>query len=149
LERLHRLGYDGIEIMGEPRKYDPKETRELLKKYNIDCYGSVTIMIKGRDLIHGDPYYREMSQQYVTECIDLVANLGGNLLTLVPSEVGKVVAMADPETEWRWAVEGIRKVADHAAKQKVKIGLEPLNRFETNFLNNHAQALKLAADVGD
>jgi len=100
-------------------------------------------------LIHGDPYYREMSQQYVTECIDLVANLGGSLLTLVPSEVGKVVAMADPETEWKWAVEGIRKVADHAAKHKVRIGLEPLNRFETNFLNNHAQALKLAADVGD
>jgi len=149
LARLQRLGYDGIEIMGEPRKYDVKETRKLLKKYNLECYGSVTIMVKGRDLIHADPYFREMSQQYVKECIDLVADLGGNLLTLVPSEVGKIVAMADPETEWKWAVEGIRKVADHALKKKVKIGLEPLNRFETNFLNRHDQALRLAADVGD
>jgi D-psicose/D-tagatose/L-ribulose 3-epimerase len=149
LARLQRLGYDGIEIMGEPRKYETKETRKLLNKYKIECYGSVTIMIKGRDLIHGDVYYREMSLQYVKECIDLVANLGGSLLTLVPSEVGKVVAMADPETEWKWAVEGIRKAADHAAKKKVKIGLEPLNRFETNFLNRHDQALRLAADVGD
>jgi D-psicose/D-tagatose/L-ribulose 3-epimerase len=149
LARLQKLGYDGIEIMGEPRKYDVKDTLKLLKKYKIECYGSVTIMIKGRDLIHGDVYYREMSLQYVKECIDLVANLGGTLLTLVPSEVGKVVAMADQETEWKWAVEGIRKAADHAAKKKVKIGLEPLNRFETNFLNNHKQALRLASEVGD
>lgn len=148
LERLHRLGYDGIEIMGEPRKYDVKEVRGLLDKYKLECYGAVTIMIKGRDLIHGDVYYREMSQQYVRECIDLVANLGGSLLTLVPSEVGKVVSMADEKTEWNWAVEGIRIVADHAAKKNIRIGLEPLNRFETNFLNRHDQALRLAADVG-
>jgi sugar phosphate isomerase/epimerase len=46
-------------------------------------------------------------------------------------------------------VEGIRQVADHAGKLGIRIGLEPLNRFETNFLNRHDQALRLAADVGD
>lgn len=55
-------------------------------------------MVAGRDLIHADPYFREMSIQYAKECLDLVGALGGNLLTLVPSEVGKIVAMADPET---------------------------------------------------
>ena len=47
LKRLHDLGYDGIEIMGEPRKYDVNEVRGLLDKYNLVCYGSVTIMVKG------------------------------------------------------------------------------------------------------
>jgi D-psicose/D-tagatose/L-ribulose 3-epimerase len=148
LKRLHDLGYDGIEIMGEPRKYDVKEVRGLLDKYKLQCYGSVTIMIKGRDLIHGDVYYREMSLQYVKECIDLVAALGGTLLTLVPSEVGKIVAMSDPDTEWAWAVDGVRKAAEHAAKKNITIGLEPLNRFETNFLNRHDQALALADASG-
>jgi sugar phosphate isomerase/epimerase len=148
LERLHRLGYDGIEIMGEPRKYDVKEVRKLLDKYKLECYGSVTIMVKGRDLIHADPYFREMSLQYVKECIDLVAGLGGSLLTLVPSEVGKIIAMADPDTEWQWAVEGIREAGEYARPHNIRIGLEPLNRFETNFLNRHDQALRLADDVG-
>jgi sugar phosphate isomerase/epimerase len=71
------------------------------------------------------------------------------MMTLVPSEVGKVVAMADPETEWGWAVEGVRKLAKHAATHGIRIGLEPLNRFETNFLNRHDQALKLADDVNE
>lgn len=149
IERLHRLGYDGIEIMGEPRKYDVKEVRGLLEKYKLRCFGAVTIMLAGRDLIHADPYFREMSVTYVKECIDLVEALGGDLITVVPSEVGKIIAMADPETEWKWAVEGIKQIADHARKKKVKIGLEPLNRFETNFLNRHDQALRLAADVGE
>jgi sugar phosphate isomerase/epimerase len=149
IDRLVRYGYDGIQIMGEPRKYDWKQVRGMLDKNKLKCYGSVSIMVKGRDLIHADPYYREMSVQYLKECLDMVHALGGDIFTLVPSEVGKIIAMADPETEWKWAVEGIRKVADHAAKLGIKIGLEPLNRFETNFLNRHDQALRLAADVGD
>ena len=148
MQRLARYGYDGIQIMGEPRKYDWKEVRGLLDQYHLKCYGSVSIMIAGRDLIHADPYYREMTVQYLKECLDMVHALGGDIFTLVPSEVGKILAMADEDTEWGWAVDGIRKVAEHAAKLNIKIGLEPLNRFETNFLNRHDQALRLADDVG-
>ncbi len=148
IDRMKRLGYDGIQIMGEPRKYDWKHVRGLLDKNNLQCFGSVSIMVKGRDLIHADPYYREMTVAYLKECLDMVHALGGKIFTLVPSEVGKIVAMSDPETEWGWAVEGIKQVADHASKLGIRIGLEPLNRFETNFLNRHDQALRLASDVG-
>jgi D-psicose/D-tagatose/L-ribulose 3-epimerase len=148
IDRMKRLGYDGIQIMGEPRKYDWKQVRGLLDKNNLQCFGSVSIMVKGRDLIHADPYYREMTVTYLKECLDMVHALGGKIFTLVPSEVGKITAMADPETEWGWAVEGIRQVADHASKLGIRIGLEPLNRFETNFLNRHDQALRLASEAG-
>jgi sugar phosphate isomerase/epimerase len=148
LARLAKFGYDGIQIMGEPRKYDWKEVAALLKKYNVACQGAVSIMLAGRDLIHGDVYYREMSVKYVKEIIDMISYLGGTILTLVPSEVGKIVAMADPDTEWGWAVEGIKECAAHAKSKGVTIGLEPLNRFETNFLNRHDQALRLMQDVG-
>jgi sugar phosphate isomerase/epimerase len=148
IDRMARLGYDGIQIMGEPRKYDWKAVRALLDANNLKCYGSVSIMLHGRDLIHADPWFREMSVNYLKECLDMVAALGGSIFTLVPSEVGKIVAMADAETEWGWAVEGVRAVADHAAKYNIRIGLEPLNRFETNFLNRHDQALKLVEDSG-
>lgn len=149
IARLARLGYDGIQIMGEPRRYDWKKVRKLLDDHKLHCFGSVSIMIKGRDLIHADPYYRDMAVEYLKEIIDMVSALGGDFFTLVPSEVGKVVAMDTPEQEWKWAVEGIRKVAKHGKKKGIKIGLEPLNRFETNFLNRHDQAIKLMEDVGE
>jgi sugar phosphate isomerase/epimerase len=148
IDRMVRFGYDGIQIMGEPRKYDWKQVRSLLDKNNLQCFGSVSIMGRGRDLIHADPWYREMTVAYLKECLDMVAALGGKIFTLVPSEVGKIVAMADAETEWGYAVEGIKQVDAHAQKLGIRIGLEPLNRFETNFLNRHDQAIKLAQDVG-
>lgn len=149
IDRMKRLGYDGIQIMGEPRKYDWKHVRSLLDNNGLKCFGSVSIMVKGRDLIHADPYYREMTVAYLKECLDMVAALGGDIFTLVPSEVGKIVAMADAETEWAWAVENIREVVRYAAKHGIRVGLEPLNRFETNFLNRHDQALRLMQDVNE
>ena len=148
LARLQRLGYEGIEIMGEPAKYEPRETRALLQKFKINCWGSVSIMLKCRDLINADKYLRIGSIEYLKDCVTMVKELGGEIMTIVPSEVGKINPMADPETEWHWAVESLKVVADHARKQKVRIALEPLNRFETNFLNRHDQALCLANAIG-
>ncbi len=149
LGRLARLGYAGIEIMGEPAKYEPKETRRALEKHKVQCWGSVSIMLKSRDLIHADKYIRLGSIEYLKDCLTLTKELGGQVMTIVPSEVGKIIAMADPETEWGWAVEGMSRVADHARKVGIRIGIEPLNRFETNFLNRHDQALALANAIGD
>ncbi len=105
-------------------------------------------MFAGRDLIHADAAVRESSVQYLKDCITMVKELNGHEMTIVPSEVGKVKAMDTPEQEWKWAVEGLREVYGHSEEAGVVIGLEPLNRFETNFLNRHDQALMLAQEVG-
>jgi sugar phosphate isomerase/epimerase len=78
----------------------------------------------------------------------MVADLDGSTMSIVPSEVGKVKPMASPEEEWQWAIEGLKEVRDFANKVGVRIAIEPLNRFETNFLNRHDQALLLAQEVG-
>jgi sugar phosphate isomerase/epimerase len=56
--------------------------------------------------------------------------------------------MASVEQEWKWAVDGIKECQEHAEKVGVKIAIEPLNRFETYFINRHDQALELAHQVG-
>lgn len=148
IRRLAKCGYQSIEIEGEPAKYDTKEVRKLLKENNLFCFGSVTLMFEGRDLIHADEAVRASSVQYVKDCVTMVKELEGREMTIVPSQVGKVVPMASPEEEWQWAVEGLKEIYDHSEKAGVVLGLEPLNRFETNFLNRHDQAVLLAQEVG-
>lgn len=148
LERLGRYGYDGIEISGEPELYDVGQVKELLQKNNLECWGSVTLMVQGRDLIAHDKAAREESVRYVKGCVDLVAGLGGKILCIVPGEVGKVTPTDTPQNEWRWAIEGLKEIADHAGQKGVRPGIEPLNRFETYFINRHDQALALADEVG-
>jgi len=148
IERLGRLGYDGIEISGEPEHYDVAEVRRLLDQHGLECWGAVTLMMGGRDLCHEDRYVRLGSVEYVKDCLTFVSDLGGQILTLVPSTVGKVVPMGSPADEWRWCVDALKECQAHAESVGVRIGLEPLNRFETYFLNRCEQALALADAVG-
>ena len=78
----------------------------------------------------------------------MVKELGGQEITIVPSTVGKIKSQGTPEQEWRWAVDSLKSCYDHGQREGVRLAIEPLNRFETYFLNRHDQALALAKDVG-
>src|ERR671915_1192030 len=148
IERLGRCGYDGIEISGEPSVWDTDAVKRLLDQHGLECWGAVTLMTGGRDLLHEDAYVRRGSIEYVKDILTQISAWGGRILTVVPSTVGKVTPMGSPDDEWQWAVECLRECQAHAEKQGVRLGLEPLNRFETYFLNRCDQALALAEDVG-
>jgi D-psicose/D-tagatose/L-ribulose 3-epimerase len=152
IRRLAKYGYDCIEISYDSVELAPgapgtAAVRQMLKENGISCYGSISLMFAGRDLIHADPAVRASSVEYLNNCVTMVKELGGEVMSIVPSEVGKVKAMASPEEEWGWAVEGLREVHAHATSEGVRVALEPLNRFETNFLNRADQALTLAEAV--
>jgi sugar phosphate isomerase/epimerase len=152
VRRLARYGYESIEISGEPEKYNTTEVRKLLQDNKVKCFGSISLMFAGRDLIHADPAVRDSSVKYIKDCVTMVHELDGRNMSIVPSQVGKVAPMDTPEQEWKWAVEGLKEIYAHAKPLGITLALEPLNRFETNFLNRHDQALALAdaiaPDVG-
>ncbi|MDA2928877.1 sugar phosphate isomerase/epimerase [Acidobacteria bacterium AH-259-O06] len=148
IRRLSKHGYDSIEISGEPEKYDTKEVRKLLEEFSLKCWGSVTLMLAERDLLAKDEKQRAESVQYVKDCITMVKELEGEEITIVPSTVGKIKPQGEPEEEWKWATESLRQCYEHGLKEGVRLALEPLNRFETYFLNRHDQALLLAREVG-
>jgi sugar phosphate isomerase/epimerase len=148
IARLAKCGYDAIEISGEPERYDTKYVRKLLTDHKLTCWGSVTLMLADRDLLARDEAQREASVKYVTDTITMVKELGGQEITIVPSTVGKIKPQGTPEAEWKWAVESLKTCYDHGQKEGVRLAIEPLNRFETYFLNRHDQALALAKEVG-
>ena len=77
----------------------------------------------------------------------MVKELGGQEITIVPSTVGKIKPQGTPEEEWqlgRRQPEAVLRPRPDARASGSRI--EPLNRFETYFLNRHDQALALAKD---
>ena len=149
LARLEKYGYESIEISGEPEQYRAEDVKPLLKKHNLRCWGSVTLMLGERNLVAGDADQRAASVQYTKDCIDLVAALDGEEMTIVPATVGKILPDSTPEQEWEWAVAGLKEIYEHARPLGVTLAIEPLNRFETYFINRGAQAMALAEAVGD
>jgi sugar phosphate isomerase/epimerase len=147
IRRIKKLGYESIEISGEPTQYNTRDTLKLLKDEGMRCWGAVTLTLGERNLAAKDEGQRARSVQYVKDVLTMIHELEGEIITLVPATVGKVVPDATPEEEWRWVVEAVKECFAHAQKMGVRVALEPLNRFETYFLNRAAQALALADAV--
>ncbi len=148
IARLAKYGYKSIEISGEPEKYDAKHVRGLLDHYGLNCWGSVTLMVDGRNMQSADEAVRAASVQYVKDCIQLVHDLDGKILTLVPGTVGKITPDSTPENEWQWLVDGTKEIYEVAEAKGVRVGIEPLNRFESYLITRAEQALALCDAVG-
>lgn len=148
LKRISRLGYSSIEISGEPTQYPTTSTRDLLKQYDIRCWGAVTLTLGERNLAAGDPRQRAQSVDYVKSVVRMVSELDGEIVTIVPATVGKVTPDSTPENEWAWVRDGLQEVYQLAERFGVRMAIEPLNRFETYFINRADQALAMADDVG-
>ena len=148
IARIASQGYHALEIEGSPEKYDTQHIRNLLKSHHLTCWGSVTLMLEKRNLLAKDEKHRAESVQYVKNVITMVKELDGHMVSVVPGTVGKVVSDATPEEEWNWAVESMKECYAHAQKEGIKIGIEPINRFETYFVNRGAQAYALAQATG-
>lgn len=148
LDRLAQCGYDGIELACQPQQQDAREIAAMLKARGLACWGGVSAMTPGRDLAHADGAARAATVQYLKECVQLTAALGGQVFCTVPCTVGKLAPTAALEDEWRWVVAGLQELEAFCREQGVRLGVEPITRFETYFLNRTDQALRLADAVG-
>jgi sugar phosphate isomerase/epimerase len=59
-----------------------------------------------------------------------------------------VIPDGKPEEEWQWVTDALRQIYELSERVGVRLALEPLNRFETYFLNRADQAVALAEAVG-
>ena len=148
LARIARMGYEYIEIQGSPELYNTKEIKPLLHEYGIKCWGSVTLMLEQRNLVAKNEKQRANSVQYVKDVVKMVADLDGHMVSVVPGTVGKIIPDARPEQEWIWAVESMKEIYNYAENIGIRLGIEPINRFETYFINRGEQALALAEATG-
>jgi sugar phosphate isomerase/epimerase len=148
LKRIKSFGYESIEISGEPTQYKADDVRKLLKQYGIRCWGSVTLTLGERNLAAKDEAQRAKSVDYVKSVVRFAHELGGEEITIVPTTVGKIIPDGTAQEEWRWVVEALREIYGLAEQLGVRMALEPLNRFETYFLNRADQAVALAEEVG-
>jgi len=148
IRRISAMGYEKIEIQGTPEAYDTTYVGQLLKDHNMSCWGSVTLMLEDRNLLAKNKEQRAKSVQYVKDVVTMVKELDGKMVSVVPATVGKIIPDGRPEEEWEWAVEGMKEIYAYAERVGILIGIEPINRFETYFINRGDQALALAEAVG-
>ena len=148
IQKATDMGFDGVEIpIFDPDDVDVKATKDALKASGMECT-CCSILGDDRDLISDDPAIRENAKNYMKECIEISAALGSPIFCgPLYSAVGKLVGRSRTQEEWDLAVTGLKQIAKIAGDNGVTLAIEPLNRFETYFINIAEDAVKLVRDV--
>lgn len=104
-----------------------------------------------RDISSTEPAFRETGKQYIIDCIRIAEQMGSPIFGgPVYSAVGKtrIVSEEQKKQEREWCVDILKEVSQIAGDCGVTLGLEPLNRFETDMVNTVDQALSILDEVG-
>lgn len=150
--KVKEMGYDILEVAVEDKDLiDWKKLKQVAKEAEIK------VTISGafgpeRDISSDDAQIREQGVQYIIDCIRIAEQMGSPVFGgPVYSAVGKtrIVSAEQKKQERDWCIENLVKVGRIAQDCGVVVGVEPLNRFETDMINTADQAIALVKEVSD
>lgn len=150
-QKFKRWGYDSVELLIEdPGHIDPVFVKRELNKQNLRCGSVCAAMNPARDL-RGSASSQRNGVKYLCQLIDQMILLDCPILAgPVYSYVGRAEAYTPDEyrRQWKAVVRNLQQVTHYAEQHGRTVCFEPLNRFETDFINTLEQGMKLIEDVG-
>ena len=148
--KVKALGFDWFEVPLElTDTIDYTRAGAILRDHGLGV-SVCAAMGPDRDLIHPDKAVRDNGLAYLKHCVDAVRALGGtNVVGPLYSAVGRVWQMTAEERarDTDLLVAQLGDLAGYAGDKGAVLGVEPLNRFETSFINLAAQAVEVVDRV--
>jgi len=143
--------FDSVEIaIEDPSHIDPAHVKRELDRHGLVCGSVCACMGPDRDL-RGTPKQQKTGLDYMMAMIDQMVVLDcPSLIGPEYSAVGRADAVPPDEYKKQWAtvVKNLKVLCKQAEKRGRQVCLEPLNRFETDFINTCEQGLKMVKAVG-
>ncbi len=148
LPRIKKAGFDGVELpLINLNEVDAPAIRKALAENGLECT-FCSVIPSGMSLISEDPAVRAKTSAHLEQCIERAAEAGGKLIAgPIYSPVGYLPGRRRTTDEWNRAVEGYQSLGSALEKHDVTFAIEPLNRFETYFLNTAEDAAALCDAV--
>lgn len=147
--QIKQWGFDGVELpMFDPNASPWKALAKALDDLGLGRTGTVVVPPTASS-VSPDPKVRAAAVDFLKKIIDAAKVVGVETLAgPMYSPVGELPGRPRTADEWKWSVETLRPVAQHAKAAGVALAVEPLNRFETYFLNTTADTAKFVDEVG-
>lgn len=149
IDKVARMGFDGVELpIFTPNTVNVKRTARAIQDNGLGCTICTVLSLK-QSLIDPSVKVRQAGVDHLSRILEMGAALGADGVSGPEySPVGHLVGRGRTKQEWKRCVAALRKVARTAEATDVMLGIEPINRFETYFLNVSADAAALCRQVG-
>ena len=150
LQKFKNMGFDAVEIIPfDPDNFPAKKVRQVAKDLGLRINTGYGIP-EQYNTISPDKKVRKAGVEFAKKLVDLsneagAVVFGGAIYCGWGYRTGKMRT----QDEWKWGVESTRQVAEYAKETSdLIIGIEPLNRFESHFINIAADAVQFIKDIG-
>jgi D-psicose/D-tagatose/L-ribulose 3-epimerase len=149
LPAIKEAGFDGVEIpLFRPAGFAAEAIRKANAAYGLEC-NACTVMVDGLSVMSEDAAIRRKTRVHLADIAKVAADAGIKIVAgPLYCSVGYLPGRRRTDDEWKWAVEGFQSVGETLAANDVIFAIEPLNRFETYFLNTAADAARLSREIG-
>jgi D-psicose/D-tagatose/L-ribulose 3-epimerase len=139
-------GLDVIEIpLLQPDKVDIAHSRALFKQYKIKPTASLCLPADARA---GEVPAK--AEKFLMRALEAAHEIGCDILCGVTySELGYKTGKPPSKGEYENIAKALRPVARRAQELKMRLGIEPCNRYETHLLNTADQSLMMLDMIGE
>jgi D-psicose/D-tagatose/L-ribulose 3-epimerase len=143
-----KLGYDLIEIpLLDPSGVDAKATVKLLEQNKIKAVTSLGLNFKA-DISSADATVAKRGEALLNRALAVTRDLGATYMGgVIYSALGKYPAPATAKGR-RNCIAALRRLAKTAKQSGITLGLEPVNRYESNLINTGGQAVEIIEATG-
>ena len=149
LDQMKEIGFDAVELpcfdLDNIDNYAKWGKR--LDELGLARTGTA---VRGPDQnpISSDPAIRRAGIDANKRNLDCCAAAGCQVMAgPFHSALGEFSGKGPTDDEWKWGVDSMREVAEHADRVDVTLGIEYLNRFECYFLNTAADGARFIKDI--
>jgi D-psicose/D-tagatose/L-ribulose 3-epimerase len=148
LPQIREHGFDGVEItILNLASLDTAAVRRELEKNGLGCT-VCSVLPRELSLLAENPDVWKKTKQHLADCVKATADLGANTIAgPLYSPVGYLPGRRRTEAEWKRAVAAYQELGPVLESHRVNVCLEPINRFETFFLNTTADSVRFCQEV--
>ena len=150
IEKARELGFDVLDInVAHPERFPAEKVSEKIKEVGIEVVTTIG-MPQDSNIIHPDPAVRKQGLNTLKKMVDINVEIGSKIIAgVIYASWGYITGKPRTEEEWKWSVENMREAAEYAkSKGDIVMVIEPVNRFETHFINIAEDGVKYCKDVG-
>ncbi len=148
IDRAQASGYQYLEIpLIDPKAINVKRTRKALESAGIKPITSLGLSME-TDISSDDPAAVSRGETHLNNALTVARDLGSTMLSgVIYSALGKYQKASTDIGRWN-CVQALRRLAERAKASDMTIGIEPVNRYESNLINSGDDALSLIEAVG-
>jgi D-psicose/D-tagatose/L-ribulose 3-epimerase len=148
LPQLKAGGFDGVEVpLFRPAEFATADIAKGLAENGLECT-ICSVLTGGLSMISDDAAVRRKTRVHMEECVKTAAEVGAKIMAgPLYSPVGYLPGRRRTADEWKWAVDCYQSLGPVLQQYGVTIAIEPLNRFETYFLNTAQDAAALCDQI--